>query len=293
MTADTDGVKKSPEPINPIKRREIRKTRHKAERFLYFLCVLITIILILVALTSDAGDWIAEMLFGEEEDGEEEMLLFWILFIPFILFFMMYFYFAMTRAYAIRVTERNFPEIYEKSVEYAARLGLRKVPAVYIEQQNGVINAFAAAVFGKRYAMLNAELVDVSYMEHKDFDTVFFILAHEFGLIYYKHVTFAYNFWVFIPHLIPIFGTLHSRSMEYSCDRVAQLLLGRDGASEFMVITAGRHLYKYVDVEDYLATAKKERGISTWLVNLFATHPITPKRIAALVDPQKKSGRLF
>jgi len=298
----------------PIPRHIINKTRHKAETPLYVICVIIGIIAAIMAFdylilednisegTEQAqqseGTAVAAAADGEsdgepDEDGGYGDFM-WLVFLsPFIILFSMYFWLAVTRAYAIRVTEKNFPEIYHKSVEYSKRLGLRKVPAVYIEQQNGVINAFAAAVIGKRYAGLNAELVDVAYMEHKDFEPVYFVLAHEFGHIYYKHVTFWHNLLVYVAHLIPVIGSMHSRSREYSCDRIAQLLTGYDGAEEFMVITAGRHLYKYVDVQDYLETCKKERGIGVWFVNLFASHPITPKRIAALADPKRKSGRLL
>ena len=286
--------------------KEINKVRHKAEKPLYALCVLITVVIVIFAvITVGTGDddYIKVLIFGgfesaEESAGEggeeeEDSLLFWIALGPFLLLGLLYYTYALSRADSIRVTEKNFPEIYHKSVEFAKKLGLKKVPAVYIEQHHGILNAFAAAVIGKNYAMLNAEIVDIAYMEHKDFDTVFFVLAHEFGHIYLKHATFSYLLMVFIPHLIPVFGQMHSRSQEYSCDRIAQILMERDCAHEAMILSAGRHLYKYVDVEDYLATVKKEKGIFLWFVNLMATHPIMKKRIAALADPYKKSGKLF
>jgi hypothetical protein len=60
-----------------------------------------------------------------------------------------------------------------------------------------------------------------------------------------------------------------------------------------MILSAGRHLYKYVDVGDYLENAKKERGLFLWFVNMMASHPITIKRTQALADPTKKSGKLL
>jgi len=293
----------------PISKTAINNARHKAERPLHIMCIVIGIVAALLAAewffslgssenTIDALQQ-ANAVVGaaEDEDAEADRsyanLMLLIFFSPLIIFFSMQYWYALTKAYAIRVTQRNFPEIYYKSVEYARLLGLKKVPPVYIEQQNGVINAFAAAVFGKRYAMLNAELVDVAYMEHKDFEPVYFVLAHEFGHIYFGHVTFWHNLWVYVAHLIPVIGSIHSRAREYSCDRVAQLLTERYGAQEFMVVTAGRHLYKYVDVDDYLQSVKYEGGFGVRMVNLLASHPITPKRIAALADPQLKSGKLL
>ncbi|MCL2634805.1 MAG: M48 family metallopeptidase [Oscillospiraceae bacterium] len=297
-------------PLPPLTKGQIDRVRHKAEIPLYVICIIIGIIAAILAFdyivfggffsddaeavsTSVVAAVMSEDDFAEDEEEAVGSFLFLVFFSPIILFFVMHLWYAETRAYSVRVTEKNFPEIYHKSVEFAYRLGLKKVPAVYIQQQNGILNAFAAAIIGKRYSMLNAELVDVAYMEHRDFEAVYFTLAHEFGHIYFKHVTIWHNIMTFVAHMIPVFGQLHSRSREYSCDRVAQLLMGHNCVQEEMVFTAGRHLYKYVDVADYLETVKKDRGIFLWFVNLLATHPIPPKRVAALVDPQMKSGKLF
>ena len=199
---------------------------------------------------------------------------------------------AQARVRSIRVSEKNFPEIYNKSVEYAQMLGFEKVPPVFIRQGHGVINAFASAIFGTKYSILHSELVDVAYI-HKDFDTVNFILAHEFAHIYLKHTT-LYGFLLrMLTLLVPIYGTMFSRSQEYSCDRIAQVLTGNVGAREMMLLVAGRHLYRHVDIDDYIATAHNESGILTFWMNLLATHPIPKKRIDALLDPAKKSGKLF
>jgi len=289
MSELIETTKQKLENIVPFKPEEINKIRHKAEKPLFILCVLFFIVMVIIAITSDIGDKLAQKIF-EDEDMDLLSALF---IVPVIIIFALYYNYAKTRAYAIRVTLNNFPEIYCKSLEFAKKLGMDKVPPVFIEQQNGILNAFAASIFGRRYAMLNAEIVDVAYMEHKDFDTVFFVLAHEFGHHYFKHADFSRIVLVFLAHLIPVFGALHSRSMEYSCDRVAQLLMERDCVQEAMLLSAGRHLYKYVDTEDYLQESKKGNEFLPRIINLLATHPIMPKRIAALADPEKKSGRLL
>ena len=276
------------EQIFPIDPRAIKKVRHKLEKPLYVIFVVLHIGVFI-------GVFFLNLDLSFISEGWDNTTLFgFILIAPLIVIFMMHWYYAQTRAYAIRVSEKNFPEIYYKSVEFTKRLGLKRVPAIYVTQENGILNAFAAAIVGrKRYAQLNAELVDVAYMEHKDFDTVFFVLAHEFGHIYFKHVTFLYNLSTCISLLVPFIEGPLSRAREYSCDRVAQLLLQRNGVNEMMVLSAGRHLYKYVDAEDYLINAKKEKGLFLWVLNLLSTHPIMQKRIAALADPNKRSGKLF
>ena len=131
-------------------------------------------------------------------------------------------------------------------------------------------------------------------MEHKDFDTVFFVLAYEFGHIYFMHGEFLHLVLFFqrIGYPVLVHHTHVPRSIELR-DRPAQILIERDCVSEAMILSAGRHLYKYVDAEDYLENTAKEKGLFLSLINFLSSHPIMPKRIAALADPEKKSGKLL
>jgi Zn-dependent protease with chaperone function len=302
--------------LPPFSESELKKCRHKHENALWLLCFFISFMAAVIAvimilahqpeLNEGANFFVYNvplMSALEEAEPEEDYIgefynnyshyMWVVLFTPLMLFIALHLLYAHTRAFAVRVTPKNFPEIYQKSVEFAELLNLKKTPPVYIEQRNGRLNAFAAAIIGRRYALLNAELVDIAYMENKDFEPIYFVLAHEFGHIYFRHVTIWYNIRIFVAHMIPIIGHIHMRSMEYSCDRIAQLLTGSDGVNELMVFVAGRHLYKYVDAEDYMLTVKTEKGFFLRVTNLLSSHPIMPKRMAALADPEKKSGKLL
>ena len=255
-------------PLNP---QEVERTRHNSEKTLFIVCVIFS------ALIAFA-------------------LLFTIIYLPIIVAFVfisLYNLNARTRANAVKVSEKNFPEIYKKSVEFASKLGIREVPAVYVEQQSGVLNAFASAIVGKQYIAINAEIVDVAYTEGKDFDPVYFVLAHEFAHHHFKNTSIFRVFVRFFSFFVPVIGTAHSRSMEFSCDRLAQLLTEKDCAREAMLLSAGRHLYGLVDLDDYLRNARTEGGFFLWMANLISTHPVPLKRIPALADPNKESGRLF
>ena len=97
----------------------------------------------------------------------------------------------------------------------------------------------------QRYVQLNSEIVDIAYMENKDFDTLYFVMAHEFGHHYFNHVTLAHSFSILLPRIIPILGPLYSRSQEYTADRVAQVLTESTGIKCMAMLSAGRHLYPY------------------------------------------------
>ena len=305
-------------------REEIRRTRHRSELLLYTVCILAGLIAacFVVFFLSDDLDVIAELkkllgFFGLEEGGADYtggLVVLLILAgviggVASIIFMLVayiasvYAMYAQQLSYSIRVSEKNFPEIYWKVREFSELMDLPVVPEVYVQQMNGELNAFTCWVPGRIFIQLNAEIVDLAYMENKDFDTVFFILAHEMGHAYLHHVQLQYTLWCMPVNFIPVLGTyilypLLSRSREYSADRVAQALTGGTGElSAMMMLSAGRHAYKYVSPQDYLREITRKRKtlerFAVWVVNLLASHPIMPYRTRAILDPGKRSGKLL
>lgn len=200
--------------------------------------------------------------------------------------------YAQYRSRAIKITERNFPEVYERINLYANKLGMKKVPEAYIVQENGVLNAFSAFIIRKQYVQINADLFEIAYREYGDIESLSFIIAHELSHIKLKHATFAYNFWILISKGIPILGSTASRAREYSCDRLAQRITENNGLEAMNVLMVGKHLYKNVDIEDYVNHSYEIKGFFVWANNLLSSHPIMPKRIRALAMGQG-SGELY
>lgn len=95
-----------------------------------------------------------------------------------------------------------------------------------------------------------------------------------------------------INNNVPILSSTASRAREYSCDRIAQILSGSDGIDAMMSLTAGIHLYKRVDKEDYLEHAKSVKGFFVWCYNLMSSHPVISKRVLAL-QMKEGSGKLY
>ena len=203
-----------------------------------------------------------------------------------------YLYYAQYRANSIRITEKNFPEIYEVVQDYARRMNMKKVPKVYLTQENGVLNAFSTFILRRQYVVLLADLFEVAYLEHHDLDSIKFILAHEMAHIRYRHATFSYNISILFANYLPVVSTALSRAREYSCDRMAQHLVGKSGVEPMLALVVGKHLYKKVDVQDYVEHCHEVRGFFVFIYNLLSSHPIMPKRIQALLKDHG-SGRLF
>ena len=304
-------------------RAEIKRTRHKAEHFCYVLSIvsgIFVVIYYMIKFFQDGGilENLGEMLADSNIPASSPAFytiavailgivsiaggIGAVIFFVLVQLYAYYKMYANDMSYSIRVTEKNYPEIYEKVQEYTRLLGWKKAPEVYVQQMNGDINAYTSWVPGKVYVHLNAEIVDLLYL-HGDLDTISFVMAHEFGHAYLHHVQIYYNVWTVFCAFIPFFGKkiispLLGRAREFSADRVAQALTG--GKAELrtmMFMAAGRHGYLRTDAEDYMLWINKNHNflekIARFITNLFADHPIMPFRTAAIMDKNKKSGRLI
>lgn len=314
-----------PEPQKPVYEKLdtklLKSCRHKAEKRWYRRMVFLNIVIIAVIIgwfvyTLDDNVKYAQNISNEAaiaaesyQNGEEYdntklgeltedvpqqiyYALFILVNIVALPFAVSYFY-AEYRSMSVQITEKTYPEIYAIVEEYAQKLGMKKVPKVYMIQGNGVLNAFSSFIPFKQYIEIYADLLEVGYREHHDMDTIRFIIGHEMAHIYYKHATMHYEYGMLFSSIIPILSQTASRTREYSCDRLAQLLSGSDGVDAMMSLTAGIHLYKQVDKADYIEHASKVKGLFVFCYNLMCDHPIITKRVLALVDPQKKSGKLY
>ncbi len=294
--------------IQPFTEQEIRSFRHRAEKPLYVTMVVINIAFVVLLivfsliaffyevgpLAGEGGERVAEMITGTNVDGAVSPLtyLFVIALLPLTLIMSVYLYYAQYRANAIRITEKNFPEIYQVIEDYSKRLGMKKTPKVYLTQENGLMNAFATFILRRQYIVLLTDLFEVAYLEHHDLESIKFIIGHEMTHIRLRHATFLYQISILFANYVPIIGQALSRAREYSCDRVAQHLTGVSGVEPMLALVVGKHLYKKVDVEDYVKHCHETRGFFIFIYNLLSSHPIMPKRIQALLKDHG-SGRLF
>lgn len=203
----------------------------------------------------------------------------------------LYYYNAYYRSMSLRITEKNFPEVYATIEEYAKRLGIA-VPKAYVMQSSGILNAFSTFLFKRQWICIHAELFEVAYREHHDMDALNFVIAHEMAHIYYGHATLHYNLPIWFSDKIPVIGAIASRTREYSCDRLAQRLTGVSGIESMLMLVVDRHLYKLVDQEDYINEMRSQKGFFIWYVNLLADHPVMCKRVDALAQG-RGSGALY
>src|SRR5215203_1766512 len=188
---------------------------------------------------------------------------------------------AGTRGSAVKLSRRQFPDIYAVKEDFARRLGLRRDPEIYLMSGNGVLNAFAASTFGYDFVGIHSELFSNTYETNKD--ALAFIIGHELGHLRLGHTRLWYQLSTAYVDRVPLLGKFLSRAREYSCDQHGAYLAPQ-GEEGLVLLAAGRYVYKEVDVEELLEQARRFRGFWPAVAQLPQSHPFAVRRIRALYD---------
>jgi Zn-dependent protease with chaperone function len=258
--------------------------RHPAEIPLFIVCLLISVFIYMTLM-------MAPILYPEDIGTE------YVLIIPAAIVFLAFVSgqtYGGMRANAVRLSENQFPELYGIITRLSRELNLDEVPEAFMIQEGGEINAFATRLYFRRnYVVFYADIVEVAYREG-DTDSLEFIVAHELGHIKAGHVTLLYNLSIFpiafVPVLKDFLWTALSRAREYTSDRIAATV-SPSGKKGLIVLSAGEHLYKNVNYEEYLRTARSSEGFWIWTTNLLSTHPALVRRVKAVNEG--RPGRIF
>ncbi|OBZ16637.1 MULTISPECIES: M48 family metallopeptidase [Bacillales] len=187
---------------------------------------------------------------------------------------------ATIRTNGVRITPRQFPEVFEITQEQCIKMGFATVPDIYVMESSGVLNAFASRFFGRNMVVLYSDLFEI--LQTGGEKELAFVISHELAHIKRNHLTKQL---LIIPALwFPFIGEAYSRACEYTCDRMAAYYT--DDAEAAMngltIMAIGKTLYKRVDREEYLQQSSYEKGFFVWLSEKLSTHPPLPKRIHAI-----------
>lgn len=192
------------------------------------------------------------------------------------------------RGNGVRLSERQFPDVYGRAAELSAKMGLRTVPDIFLVQSEGALNAFATRFFGRNMIVLYSEVFDLAREQgEKELD---FIIAHELAHIRRRHIW--KNLLIMPARFIPFLSQAYSRSCEYSCDREAAFVTG-DGVAAKRALTllgAGKGVYREVDETVWLEQIHSESNGAVWLSEILSSHPNLPKRVQAVGHFMKVEG---
>lgn len=193
--------------------------------------------------------------------------------------FLHYLMMAFFRANSLQVTEEQFPFLYQMAREYSEKLGLKKVPDIYIIQQT-TLNAFATKVARRNVVVIYSHTVE-TMLEKERADALGMVLAHELGHLAANHLRWA--------PIVSIAGFLNpplylywSRCCEYTADRLSYLCVGNTaGALEGLIkLTVGKKMSQSVNMEAVFRQYREvRRDILARIVEFWSTHPHLLSRI--------------
>jgi Zn-dependent protease with chaperone function len=183
------------------------------------------------------------------------------------------------RGNSVRVSERQFPQLHRLAAAHARKLGMGQVPAIYLMQSGGLLNAFATRFLGRDFVIIYSDILELALAQGEA--AVGFIVGHELGHIWRGHLKYR---WLTAPgRLFPYLGPAYSRACEYTCDRVGAFCQPDGAISGLLALAAGKQLHAHVDVREFAAQAETDKGFWVRRAEIISSHPNLPKRVAALL----------
>ena len=182
------------------------------------------------------------------------------------------------RGNAVRVSERQFPHVYGSVQRMAERMELNSVPAVYVLQSGGLLNAFAIRFVGRNMIVVFSDILELAYEQGEA--ALDFVVCHELAHLKRRHLTWRT---LLLPSFFIIWLALaYSRACEYTCDRFGAFYVPQGAEKGILILAAGKKLYRQVNGDEFQAQSRTETGFWVWYSEIYSTHPYLPKRLAAI-----------
>jgi Zn-dependent protease with chaperone function len=181
---------------------------------------------------------------------------------------------ARIRGSGLEVSPQQFPEIYACAQSFAQRMGMSELPDIFIVESSA-LNAAALRVGSRKVVILIDDIVDAC-LRSGDNRTLAFILAHEMAHHALGHTGYMH------AHIVQAYKKL-SRLDEFSCDQVANALVGDSTVSTRALVTlaVGPQLLPRVNLEAvYQQAAEVRANKLTKKAETKLSHPLILNRIA-------------
>jgi Zn-dependent protease with chaperone function len=182
------------------------------------------------------------------------------------------------RANGVRVSVHQLPEVHRLAVDLAARMDLERMPAIYVVQADGMLNAFATRFVRRDFVIISSEVLELLVDDGEA--ELAFVIAHELAHVKRRHALWS---WVLAgSRVVPMLHAAWSRACEYTCDAIAADLCPDGAPGGLLVLAAGKRLYQRVDAPAFADQRHTERGFWIGVTESLSSHPTLPKRVAAL-----------
>jgi hypothetical protein len=178
---------------------------------------------------------------------------------------------ALVAGNSVLLSPTQFPEIHAILEAHCKRLGMTKIPELYLTV--GTIRPFSEAfsAWHKDFIVLHQIALDPDY--RKSLDILGFAIAYELGAIRLNHTAWWND--MLLTYISALKWPINplKRVRVYSCDRYGAFL-APGGFRGLLIYAVGRRLMNSVNVDDYLDQATRYRGL--WADITMLTEPRPP-----------------
>lgn len=271
-------------------RNDFTRYRHRWEMPLIWVSAVVTVATVLLGLAIIAVDQGTVL---NDALGEDSATLlrefpgyFYILLIaPVAIYAYRFYVAAQSRANAILVGPRQFPELFATYQELGRRLKMPHLPRLYVINGNGVVNAFALECNRRHnYVVIHAE---IAMLLSTAPDVVEFVLAHELGHHKLRHVSLWRAVIAIVPGATVVLGQATTRAQEYSADRIA-LAVCPGTANATRLLAVGPWMESGVDPDAWLEQCQAEhREFWVRISQAMSSHAVMVKRYKALREIER------
>jgi Zn-dependent protease with chaperone function len=174
---------------------------------------------------------------------------------------------------AVRITERQYPEIFKIVREQCKQLQLKDMPEIYVT--GGHFNAFVMKFARTKVLMLYSEVVE-TFLNGDD-SILRFVIGHELGHIKRKHLTTGK--WLLPSSLIPFLDKAYSRGCEYTCDRVGFRFSQKGAIQGILILATGKEIFTKINADQFVSESVHSGSFWMWFSEKFLSHPHTAKRL--------------
>jgi Zn-dependent protease with chaperone function len=180
----------------------------------------------------------------------------------------------------VRVSPQQFPEMYEVLEGHCRRLGLDRVPGLYLSDDADYKPALAYSVWGEDYIVLGEHFLDPKTEVTRD--VLAFILGSELGRLRLGHTRWWYELLLAYIIRIPYLRNPMTQVETLSRDRYGAFL-APGGIRGLVVQACGRRMLPIVNLNDYLGQVREYGGVLALVFNLTKSEPHISYRINALL----------
>ncbi|NOR47135.1 MAG: M48 family metalloprotease [Methanosarcinaceae archaeon] len=188
---------------------------------------------------------------------------------------------------SVKVSENQYPEIYNIVQECSKSLNLSAIPDVFIINSSGTTNAIAIRFLSKKFVLLYSELVDLMIFNKQDMgmDELKMIIGHELAHHAAGHTSPLKNILLSPAMFIPFLGNAYSRACELTADRIGAAFTQDMEASKraLVALACGSDaLAGETNIESFLQQEKDVPSIAGFISELYSSHPRMTIRIKEL-----------